>query len=436
MRRLAQVVGVALMVLSAGAALVFVVLAMRFDRLSSDVTSSGAGLPRDVRAALQPSPSTLDHAQVTLVRATGRLATGGALLMRTVPSRRTTAYLAIPPSATLAGVRVSSMDVPQLIEQLGRDARIPVGHVALIRLASLSRLVDAIGGIDVRNPSPFRAVVSPSTSWSFPRGTVHLDGRHTVAYLGQGQPHSIRRETAQEQVLRAIIGHAVDPSSISDLQGTAAAIAASAATDLTDADVLGMVWARLESRRLLQCTAAQGRALGASAGRPIVAAFMTPAATPPATMCGSKALSPAAFLPPKAAVAIVQRYGTWAFVLVAAAAALTMAGISVVLVRPRPAPAPRVLTAASPRVGRARLWHAAAAFARETASRAGNAWAAGRERRAELWAYVRHVPGASVAVASRSRMRVGRFFYWHPDAIWAIVSVTLSIGLAVVIASA
>ena len=254
MRRLGQALVLLVMAICAAGATGFVVLAVQYHRFSTDIQRSEAPLPATIRASLPPSKGTLDSPQVTLVRGSGGLASGGLVLFRTVPDKGTAAFLSVPPSTVLDGVRVSRQSIPTLVHMLRAALGIQVSHVAVINLGNVSRLVDGIGGIQIRNPAEVELPVSPSRTWRFPAGTLRLNGPHAAVYLRQGAPGSEQRDQAERRVLRAIVGHALEPTSVGDLQATGTAVAHSAVTDLTDADVLGLVWDRLQGRHVVQCT--------------------------------------------------------------------------------------------------------------------------------------------------------------------------------------
>ena len=157
MRKLGQALALLVMATCAAAAAAFVLLAVQYHRFSTEIHRSEAPLPATIRAALPPSRGTLDRPQVTLVRGSGGLASGGLVLFRTVPGAGTTAFLSVPPSAVIEGRRVSGQSIPRLVHVLRTALGIQVAHVAVIDLANVSRLVDGIGGIELRNPAAARA---------------------------------------------------------------------------------------------------------------------------------------------------------------------------------------------------------------------------------------------------------------------------------------
>src|SRR4029079_6237112 len=195
------------------------------------------------------------------------------------PDKGTAAFLSVPPSAVLDGRRVSRQSIPSLVGVLRARLGIYVAHVAIINLANVARLVDGIGGIKLRNPAEVELPVSPTRTWRFPVGTLRLTGPHAPVSLRRGAVGSEQRDLAERRVLRAIIGHALEPTSVGDLQATGTAVAHSAVTDLTDADVLGLVWDRLQSRHVVQCALPENTAAESGQGPGIVAGFLAPDAS-------------------------------------------------------------------------------------------------------------------------------------------------------------
>jgi len=447
MRRLGQALVLLVLGICAAAAAGFVVLAVQYHRFSTEIQRSEAPLPATIRAALPPSKSTLDAPQVTLVRGTGALASGGLVLFRTVPDNGTAAFLSVPPSAILDGGRVSRQSIPRLVGALRTRLGIHVAHVAVINLANVSRLVDGIGGIEIHNPTAVELPVSPTLTWRFPAGTVRLNGPHTAVYLRQGLAGSEQRDLAERRVLRAIVGHALEPTSVSDLQATGTAVAHSAVTDLTDADVVGLVWDRLHSSHVVQCALPENTAAESGQGPGVVAGFLAPDASARAAGCSGTAIAAAPYLPPKAIVVIVQRYGASAFVVVAAVAIAVALAMAALFVRMRirarpPAPAgPRRRSAV------ARLAGAAGAGMRRSeqltarGARAGTVLVERSRSALPRISPPRIRPphrnsGALIlpveALGLRSRVR--RFAYTHQDALWvalaaAIVTTTVAVVL-------
>jgi anionic cell wall polymer biosynthesis LytR-Cps2A-Psr (LCP) family protein len=441
MRRLGQALVLLVMAICAAGAAGFVVLAVQYNRFSADIHRSEAPLPATIRAVLPPSKGTLDQPQVTLVRGSGGLASGGLVLFRTVPDNGTAAFLSVPPSTIVNGVRVSRQSTPELIRVLRARLGVQVSHVAVINLGNVSRLVDGIGGIQLRNPSAVELPVSPSRTWRFPAGTLRLNGPHTAVYLRQGAPGSEQRDQAERRVLRAIVGHALEPTSVGDLQATGTAVAHSAVTDLTDADVLGLVWDRLQSRRVVQCTLPENTQAESGVSPGIVAGFLAPDSSAAVAGCRGTAIASTPYLPPKAVVVIVQHYGSRVFVVVAAAAVLMALAMAALFVRMRvrraPAPAGPPHRPIPARAG-AQITGAAGAGMRRSeelttrAVRAGGAlleW--GRSAAPRISVPRVRPPGRDSGALSLPvgalgfRARVRRFAYTHQDALWVALVAAL-----------
>ena len=430
MRRLGQALVLLVMAICAAGAAGFVVLAVQYNRFSADIHRSEAPLPATIRAVLPPSKGTLDQPQVTLVRGSGGLASGGLVLFRTVPDDGTAAFLSVPPSTIVNGVRVSRQSTPELIRGLRARLGVQVSHVAVINLGNVSR----IDGIQLHNPSAVELPVSPSRTWRFPAGTLRLNGPHTAVYLRQGAPGSEQRDQAERRVLRAIVGHALEPTSVGDLQATGTAVAHSAVTDLTDADVLGLVWDRLQSRRVVQCTLPENTPAESGVSPGIVAGFLAPGSSAGVAGCRGTAIASTPYLPPKAVVVIVQHYGSRVFVVVAAAAVLMALAMAALFVRMRvrraPAPAGPPRRPIPARAG-AQIAGAAGAGMRRSeelttrAVRAGGAlveW--GRSAAPRISVPRVRPPGRDSGALSLPvgalgfRARVRRFAYTHQDALW------------------
>ena len=444
MRKLGQVLVLLVLAICAAAAAGFVVLAMQYHRFSDEIHRSEAPLPATIRAALPPSKGTIDVPQVTLIRGSGELASGGLVLFRTVPDKGTAAFLSVPPSAILDGRRVSRQSIPQLVGALRAQLGIYVAHVAVINLANVARLVDGIGGIKLRNPAEVELPVSPTRTWRFPAGTLRLNGPHAAVYLRQGAVGSEQRDLAERRVLRAIVGHALEPTSVGDLQATGTAVAHSAVTDLTDADVLGLVWGRLQSRHVVQCTLPENTAAESGHGPGIVAGFLAPDASARAAGCSSTAIAPAPYLPPKTVVVIVQRYGASAFGFVAAAAVAMALAMAALFVRMRvraPAPAgpPRRPVAAHIAGGAGAGMRRSEAVTVWAARAGAGLVARGRSALPRISPPRIRPPhrdsGALIlpvdALGLRARAR--RFAYMHQDALWVAVAAAVVTTAAAVV---
>ena len=266
-------------VLAAGAA-VCVWLALEYHWFSSDVAKSRARLPATLQSSLAPAKNVLNQPQVTLVRYRNGTSTGGAVLFSTNPQTRVVSFLTIPPVSTLDGREFRRYSTPQLIDALKQRAGITVRHVAIIDLTNVGALVDGIGGIHVDNPAAFDVTLAGGRTWFFAKGPLQLDGAHAVAYLRRGILRGNALGQAGVIVLKGIVHRVLEPSSVGSLQTTGTALASSTATDLTDADVIGLIYLRLEGGTGMECGFPPRQELTSSSGTATVQAFLGRNASP------------------------------------------------------------------------------------------------------------------------------------------------------------
>ena len=323
-------------VLAAGAA-VCVWLALEYHWFSSDVAKSRARLPATLQSSLAPSKNVLNQPQVTLVRYTSDTSTGGAVLFSTNPQTKVVSFLTIPPVSTLGGRELRTYSTPQLIDALKRQAGITVRHVAIIDLTNVGALVDGIGGIHVNNPAAFNVAVAGGQTWRFAKGPLQLDGPHAVAYLRRGILTGDALGQAGVTVLKGIVHRVLEPSSVGSLQTTGTALATSTATDLSDADVVGLVYLRLDGGTGMECGLPPREELTSSTGSATVQAFLGQSTgQTSAAGCTARPIASKVFLPPKGVVKLVQRFGWGAFLAAAGLMlALMLAVGSVLILRSR-----------------------------------------------------------------------------------------------------
>ena len=326
-------------VLAAGAA-VCVWLALEYHWFSNDVAKSRARLPATLQSSLAPSQNVLNQPQVTLVRYKSGTSTGGAVLFSTNPQTKVVSFMTIAPVSTLGGREFRAYSTPQLIDALKRLAGITVRHVAVIDLTNVGALVDGLGGIRVNNPAAFSVVVPGGRTWFFAKGPLQLDGPHAVAYLRRHILTGNALGQAGVTVLKGIVHRVLEPSSVGSLQTTGTALASSTATDLSDADVVGLVYLRLDGGTGMECGLPPRQELTSSTGSATVQAFLGQSASQAsAAGCTARPIASKVFLPPKGVVKLVQRFGWGAFLAAAGLMlALMLAVGSVLILRSRRSP--------------------------------------------------------------------------------------------------
>jgi hypothetical protein len=344
---------VLVMLLGLGA-VVSAVIAYEIRGVSNDVGQAESHLPRTVGNTLPSSGGMLDSNQVTLVSYSSGIAKGTAVLFATAPDHRFSSIMSVSPGVRIGtarhvtlrkrflhprrlhprhhhhqyrvtvGTPLLNMTTTQTITAF-RNAGIPVTHVALIDATNLEPLVEAVGGITVVNRTPFAASPANGQPVRFPRGTLHLDGAHAAAFVQA----STSRESlgpAENAALVGIVHAILAPTGVSQLEATGKALAQATATDLTTADVLGLVEMRVRGGQLVQCRLTGPGNLADPKLQAIVNQALGRTVTK-GPACQTRTLSAAAVVPPAVLVEAVQHYGWQLFVGIA----ILLAGLAVSL---------------------------------------------------------------------------------------------------------
>ncbi len=323
--RLIQVSAVLLVVGLCTVAVVLGWVAYELRGLSGDISQSQARLPARVRAVLPVDAGILEHPQVTLVRYSSGISSGAAVLFSTVPNRNLAAFLTLPPSTQVNGSPLDDLDTRQAIGALGAEG-ITIDHVALIDPARVAPLVDGLGGITVDNKTTFVALTAGGRELRFNRGKLNLDGDRAKAYVSAATTRE-QLERASEAVLAGIVHKVLAPAGFQRMQTMGAVLADSAATDLTDADVVGLVELRLQGGAALQCQVPRRTPI---AEHPATLDQFLGNAANPGSPCKVHHVDGAELAPPVAVVRVVQHYG-WHLFVAAALLLLLLATVAAVM---------------------------------------------------------------------------------------------------------
>src|SRR5205085_1980969 len=125
----------------------------------TNLQRSNAHVPPRLRAALGPARSVTSKPNVVLVQGLGLTGqpAGATTLFRTDPTRLEVASLSLPPSVGINGKTLAATldhgPTSGILAALG-VAGLRVDHVALVSLAHLTDMVDALGGVTITNPAP------------------------------------------------------------------------------------------------------------------------------------------------------------------------------------------------------------------------------------------------------------------------------------------
>jgi hypothetical protein len=321
--RLVQVSAVVLVVGLCMAAVVLGWVAYALRGLSDHISQSRARLPAPVRAVLPADAGILDHPQVTLVRYSSGISAGAAVLFSTVPDRHLAAFLTLAPTTQVNGSPLEDLSTQHAIAALAVEG-ITVDHVALIDPARVGPLVDGLGGITVDNKIAFVALTPAGRELRFDRGKLALDGDRARAYEQAATTHE-QLEAASDAVLAGIVQKVLAPAGFQRMQTMGGALADSSATDLTAADVVGLVELRQRGGAALRCRVPRTTPIGEQ--RATVDQFLGKAATLGAP-CRVHHFDGESLAPPVSVVRVVQHYGWHLFV----AAALLLMVLATILI--------------------------------------------------------------------------------------------------------
>ena len=123
--------------------------------------------------------------------------------------------------------QIKSPDDPltTLTKEIGFLVGVPINYYAELDLAAFTHLIDMVGGVDVKNPSP---IDDPFYDWldgsphgfKLSAGPHHLNGRLALAYVRsrRGPDNSVyARDSRQEEVLVSLQKRLATPDALAQL---------------------------------------------------------------------------------------------------------------------------------------------------------------------------------------------------------------------------
>lgn len=343
-----------------------------YEQLAGDLESSRERLPNSIAEAVVPAGDIVDEDQVTLAMGSAGKREGTAVVaLRSDPDRRQLVLLSLP-------TILEETDDAALIRSVSRMLGTGVNHVMVVTPRSLGEIVEAVGPIQIANPSPVDRVLESGRYLHFPAGEIVLDGPRTLAFMeGTGETTTVARE---QLVLEGIIGTLLTPTTVSELAEATQSMANSANTDLTPSDLVGLAWLRFHSDTLIRCRATESAEATGSVPAGQRSLFLGETTLEGETVggCRSRSLEESSFpLPPKIVIKAVEvAYPFWRVALVALAGGLLL--LLVFFLRSRLWSSLRGL---SRRLSPARLWHATAAGITHLRSLGQRPGSAGVDRR-------------------------------------------------------
>ena len=190
------------------------------------------------------------------------------LLVRTDPSRQQIAELSIPRDlrTEIAGHGSDKINAayafggpPLAIKTVEDLTGLRVNHIVLVNFAGFEKLIDALGGVTIDNPTKIISNEFDGYHWHFGQGIIHLDGRHALAYSRVREntlnpaDNDLTRGQRQQRVLTALAARLGSPSTLLNLPTVGDALGEPLSTDLSASDLMALGWRRFRATRTLHC---------------------------------------------------------------------------------------------------------------------------------------------------------------------------------------
>jgi polyisoprenyl-teichoic acid--peptidoglycan teichoic acid transferase len=226
------------------------------------------------RAALTPGGSLWGSASTILVLGSDARPgdtssrSDSILLIRTDPSRQQIEELSIPRDLrteipgyqpTKINAAYSYGGAPLAIATIENLTGIKVNHLVLVDFGGFEKLIDVLGGVTIVNPEKIISNEFDGYVWHFGKGTLHLDGRHALAYSRVREntlnpnDNDITRGQRQQRVLTALAARLGSPDTLLHLPKVGDALGEPLTTDLSASDLVALGWDRFRSSRTLHC---------------------------------------------------------------------------------------------------------------------------------------------------------------------------------------
>jgi LCP family protein required for cell wall assembly len=200
------------------------------------------------------------------------------MLLRADPDRHRLTFLSIPRDlrASIPGYGESKINAAmqiggpklaiQTVEQL---TGLPVNHVVIVDFGAFTKLIDAVGGIDVNIPQnilsnrfdcPYSATRCQSwEGWRFHKGVQHLNGHQALIYSRirenrlNAADTDITRGERQQAVMQATLSKLASVSTFFRLPFRGGDMLKPISTDLTTGQFMEMAWIKFRAGATLHC---------------------------------------------------------------------------------------------------------------------------------------------------------------------------------------
>ncbi|MFD1672453.1 LCP family protein [Agrilactobacillus yilanensis] len=143
------------------------------------------------------------------------------------------------------------------ISTVEKLVNVPIDYYVTIDMSALSKIVDAVGGIDVDVPFSF------NYDWqNFKKGKMHLNGKQALAYSRmryEDPDNDYGRQKRQQQVIKGIINSAMSLNTLTNFEKIMNTLSDSVATNLSFDDMLSVYENYKKASKNIKSDHIQGR---------------------------------------------------------------------------------------------------------------------------------------------------------------------------------
>lgn len=228
--------------------------------LNGAVSEANAGITKSARAALdKPAGGMLGTPTNTLVlgvdkrKGQTRARADTIMIMRTDPDTGRLKYLSIPRDyrVELPGHGTQKINAAfyfggqaMMINAVKRLTGIPINHIIVVQFGDLTKMVDALGGITVDNPTEIKdCYYEGGRTVSFPKGKVPLDGQRALEFARVRKCDSdLHRAVRQQAVVAAMKDEVLKPASLWRAPWRGASMVRTIQTDISTTELMKLGW--------------------------------------------------------------------------------------------------------------------------------------------------------------------------------------------------
>ena len=228
----------------------------KFDRA---VDKANTRIDKKTRAQLSPDNGWIWRKGTTLLlfgvdsKAGEPARSDTIMLMRFNPGTHTINQLSIPRDTR---VQLPNGDVTKIneamfwggpsmaVQTIEEFTGVPVNHVMIVDFKGFPRLVNAVGGVDMRVPTTISTVAGANgRTVVFKQGMHHFDGKYAMLYVRiRYADDDFHRAARQQTFVQALVKKIAQPSNLTKVPEIGKKFMSGVATDLTTNQILELAY--------------------------------------------------------------------------------------------------------------------------------------------------------------------------------------------------